>query len=241
MLISMFLLCMLAINVASICIPANFFWAKCVRFSSCHDWDFCEFPSDFQRFHMIFRFLNNAENVRRCSGDLWALLQLITIKAIILAHCVTVRTKSPFRKEVLELHYPTLTKTILKCQYLRKPSLKVAFGNGNGAIFENSPKLCTSLFITSQWPRSSRQTNYQVQHPPWNIYFGKSTTPRVCKVTALQVVRTSSFLCPRPCLSPQPHIALKVISCFSKIQLVVYYQCCILIGWATTRLYVIAH
>ena len=26
-----------------------------------------------------------------------------------------------------------------------------------------------------------------------------------------------------------------------KIQLVVYYQCCILIGWATTRLYVIAH
>ena len=26
----------------------------------------------------------------------------------------------------------------------------------------------------------------------------------------------------------------------SKIQLVVYYQCCILIGWATTRLYVIA-
>ena len=28
---------------------------------------------------------------------------------------------------------------------------------------------------------------------------------------------------------------------FSKIQLVVYYQCCVLIGWASTRLYVIAH
>ena len=27
---------------------------------------------------------------------------------------------------------------------------------------------------------------------------------------------------------------------FSKIQLVVYYHCCILIGWATTRLYVMA-
>ena len=27
----------------------------------------------------------------------------------------------------------------------------------------------------------------------------------------------------------------------SKIQLVVYYQCCVLIGWATTRLYVISH
>ena len=27
----------------------------------------------------------------------------------------------------------------------------------------------------------------------------------------------------------------------SKIQLVVYYQCWVVIGWATTRLYVIAH
>ena len=31
------------------------------------------------------------------------------------------------------------------------------------------------------------------------------------------------------------------LTVFSKIQLVVYYQCCILIGWATTRRYVIAH
>jgi len=28
---------------------------------------------------------------------------------------------------------------------------------------------------------------------------------------------------------------------FSKIQLVVYHQCCVLIGLATSRLYVIAH
>ena len=31
------------------------------------------------------------------------------------------------------------------------------------------------------------------------------------------------------------------ITDISKIQLVVYHQCCVLIGWATTRLYVIAH
>ena len=31
------------------------------------------------------------------------------------------------------------------------------------------------------------------------------------------------------------------VSYFSKILLVVYYQCCTLIGWAITRLYVIAH
>ena len=31
------------------------------------------------------------------------------------------------------------------------------------------------------------------------------------------------------------------LSLISKIQLVIYYQCCVLIGWATTRPYVIAH
>ena len=36
-------------------------------------------------------------------------------------------------------------------------------------------------------------------------------------------------------------VLLKPLILFSKIQLVVYYQCCVLIGWATTRLYVIAH
>ena len=66
---------------------------------------------------------------------------------------------------MLELHYPTVTKTILERQYPGKPTLKVAFGNDNGAIFENSSKLRASLFVTSRWPRSSGQTNYQV-HPP---------------------------------------------------------------------------
>ena len=66
---------------------------------------------------------------------------------------------------MLELHYPTVTKTILERQYPGKPTLKVAFGNGNGAIFENSSKLRASLFVTSRWPRSSGQTNYQVHHP----------------------------------------------------------------------------
>ena len=46
---------------------------------------------------------------------------------------------------MLELHYPTLTKTILKRQYPGKPTLKVAFGNGNGAIFKNSAKIRFSL------------------------------------------------------------------------------------------------
>ena len=66
---------------------------------------------------------------------------------------------------MLELHYPTVTKTILERQYPGKPTLKVAFGNDNGAIFENSSKLRASLFVTSGWPRSYGQTNYQVHHP----------------------------------------------------------------------------
>ena len=44
------------------------------------------------------------------------------------------------------------------------------------------------------------------------------------------------------CLTSSPYQLLYFrITYISKIQLVVYYQCCVLIGWATTRLYVIAH
>ena len=34
-------------------IPANFFWVKCTRFSSCHDRDFRKCPSNFWRFPTI--------------------------------------------------------------------------------------------------------------------------------------------------------------------------------------------
>ena len=40
-------------------------------------------------------------------------------------------------------------------------------------------------------------------------------------------------------LVTEEYVYLSLI--YSKIQHVGYYQCCILIGWATTRLYVIAH
>ena len=67
------------------------------------------------------------------------------------------------RDVVTALSYPD--KTILKRQYPGKPTFKVAFGNGNGAIFENSSKLRASLFVMSR-PRSSGQKNYQVYPPP---------------------------------------------------------------------------
>ena len=51
--------------------------------------------------------------------------------------------------------------------YSDKNHFEASFGNGRGAIFEKSSKLRTSLFVTSRWPRSSGQTNYQVHHPPW--------------------------------------------------------------------------
>lgn len=45
-------------------VPANFFWAKCVRLSSCRDWDFRNHTTIFRRL------LNVAENVQRCSDNL---------------------------------------------------------------------------------------------------------------------------------------------------------------------------
>ena len=37
-------------------IPVDFFWVKCVRFSSCHDWEFwnSKCPSDFEDFWQLF-------------------------------------------------------------------------------------------------------------------------------------------------------------------------------------------
>ena len=70
---------------------------------------------------------------------------------------------------MLELHYPTLTKTILKLQYPGKPTLKVAFGNGNGAIFENSAKSRFSLRDVTMakiiW--TNQQTKQQPRREPW--------------------------------------------------------------------------
>ena len=52
-------------------IPANFFWVKCVRFSSRHDRDFRKRNSHFQRVPIISRrHPNVAENVPRCSDEM---------------------------------------------------------------------------------------------------------------------------------------------------------------------------
>ena len=108
---------------------------------------------------------------------------------------------------MLELHYPTVTKTILERQYPGKPTLKVAFGNDNGAIFENSSKLRASLFVTSRWPRSSGQTNYQVHHPPlsprqWKFVYVRPLTVacdishvsvNVCGLIVIQLTSPKSY------------------------------------------------
>ena len=44
--------------------------------------------------------------------------------------------------------------------------------------------------------------------------------------------------CQEDCFKTDDHVSLMPIS---QIQLVVYYQYCVPIGWATSRLYVIAH
>ena len=60
--------------------PANFFWVKCIRFSPCHDRDFRKRPGDFRRFLTTFlRLPNIAENVSRCSEDIWALPKLLYV------------------------------------------------------------------------------------------------------------------------------------------------------------------
>ena len=56
-----------------------------------------------------------------------------------------------------------------------------------------------------------------------------------------------NFVSPRDHVISSIYYSFKILApiprliSLSKIQLVVYYQYCVLIGWATTRLYVIAH
>ena len=90
---------------------------------------------------------------------------------------------------MLELHYPIVTKTILERQYPGKPTLKVAFGNSNGAIFENSSKLRASLFATSRWPRSSVQTNYHVHPPPSQKFLKGQSKVAFCNESCSKIAR----------------------------------------------------
>ena len=69
---------------------------------------------------------------------------------------------------------------------------------------------------------------------------GEGTTGWV-GCNTIKVKRTQ---CPCQAISAGLAILKRVTHCvshFNKIQLVVYYQCGVLIGWATTRLYVIAY
>ena len=111
---------------------------------------------------------------------------------------------------MLELHYPTVTKAILERQYPGKPTLKVAFGNGNGAIFENSSKLRASLFVTSRWPRSSGQTNYQVHHPPpgCNFFFSYRNLLLLSSITG-RVLELNVNSAALRCFIPRTYLRLQ--------------------------------
>ena len=62
---------------------------------------------------------------------------------------------------------------------------------------------------------------------------------QTCKNTCTRCLRISQILLSG--ISNSLKLQAQWMHVFSKIQIVVYYQCCVLIGWATARLYVIAH
>ena len=67
----------------------------------------------------------------------------------------------------------------------------------------------------------------------------KFTNPRFFRKGQYIVMEENSvrnFKC-----GPEEAWPIRSICSISKIQLVVYYHCCVLTGWATTRLHVIAH
>ena len=77
----------------------------------------------------------------------------------------------------------------------------------------------------------------------------QTSLPSGLRHIALATLSLSCFHCHIYHLVSQSHHSSSVLALIfhpiifliSKIQLVVYYQWCVLIGWASTRLYVIAH
>ena len=72
---------------------------------------------------------------------------------------------SPSRKEMSELHYPTLTKTILKCQYPGKPTLKVAFGSAT-AHFRKLLEVARFSFRDVTMAKDHRDKRNKLPSPP---------------------------------------------------------------------------
>ena len=109
------------------------------------------------------------------------------------------------------------------------------------------------------------QTGFATQ-PPWNVMYKTrhgllGNSARTYARTPLKWGSQNYTLCPcwschalkwlifakKVAFSNNPFVfrtSKKIVTrltFISKIQLVVYYQCCVLIGWATSRLFVIAH
>ena len=65
----------------------------------------------------------------------------------------------------------------------RKTNFKSSIWKWQRRHFRNSSKLRASLFVTSRWPRSSGQTNYQVHHPPLTLSWLANITLNDCQPT----------------------------------------------------------
>ena len=103
-------------------------------------------------------------------------------------------------------------------------------------------EICVYVTVTAKGPGFYRRhhhgnSNITVQDRHLTTWPPSRSLPPGGKLKDLNLVPK---MLPGPAIINQLN-QITIITCISKIQLVVYYQCCILIGWATTRLYVIAH
>ena len=110
-----------------------------------------------------------------------------------------------------------------------------------------------SLFVINPWKNVapvSQRSRVRIPYKP-EFFFGlsfRNCKSCVCNCDGLFSYNNYGHIVPVPKMFVLRELTVTLeglstlyICSISKIQLAVYYQCCVLISWATTRLYVIAH
>ena len=116
----------------------------------------------------------------------------------------------------------------------------------SGPLPLNKKELDSNACLLRQWEATWKILlilgNSELKIPVQNgIFKEKNKIQRTQQRTLSEVLKSDTYksiLVYLWILRQETQPSLSVIS---KIQLVVYYQCCVLLAWATTRLYVIAH
>ena len=109
--------------------------------------------------------------------------------------------------------------------------------NDGGFHFSEIIWSCSQSYHVLPWKKNNQSRSNFTLTKTWDVKSFIEIAPNLPKIPATKTDIRDRYTY----ILFVAHKSRDYINHISKIQLVVYHQCCVLIGWATTRLYVIAH